>query len=113
MKEWSDTHEKESCTLEQALTLMRYGSTFDIQDLQYWRLTRELVEAALDGKHANLDITLDVATHMKEFGLLSNRVLRHLSEYSSLVHKMTTSQLTLFTMIYASEEMRDAIILGK
>jgi len=65
--------------LDQALTLMRFGSSFDIQDLKYWRQTRELVENALDHSKSNVDVVLDIATHMKEFGMLSNKVLRHVA----------------------------------
>jgi len=93
--------------LDQALILMRFGSSFDIQDLKYWRQTRELVENALDHSKSkqNVDIVLDIATHMKEFGMLSNKVLRHIAQHLAHISTMTTGQLSLFTMIYCSQEM--------
>ena len=71
---------------------MRVGSSFDIQDLKYWRQTRELVENALDHSksESSFDIVIDIATHMKEFGMLSNKVLRHVAKHFSHVASMTT-----------------------
>jgi len=55
---------------------------------------------------------LDIATHMKEFGMLSNKVLRHVAKHFSHISTMTTGQLSLFTMIYCSQEMQQAIAIN-
>ena len=61
------------------MTLLKFGSAFDIQDLQYWRSTRSMVEQVLESGEHDMDQVLDIASLMKEFGMLSNKVLKQVS----------------------------------
>jgi hypothetical protein len=68
---------KQQPTLNQALTMMQFGHTFEIKDPQYWRTARRLTETALITHKALSTVSLfEVATYMKQFDLLSNAVLR-------------------------------------
>ena len=46
-KDWAGTNPDEHVPLSDALTLVKFGSAFDVQDLKYWRDARTMVEAAL------------------------------------------------------------------
>lgn len=50
---------------------------------------------------------------MKEFGLLSNKILRHVAKHFNEIKTMTPAQLSLFTLIYTSDEMRAAFEINK
>lgn len=68
---------KEEVTLNQAVTLLKFGNTFQVKDPQYWRAARRMTEHALiNHKALNTDTLFGVATYMKQFDLLSNPVLR-------------------------------------
>lgn len=70
-----------SVDFDQANTLMRFGSAFQVEDLSYWRMTRDLMDKSLDSQNIDLETILSSSTHMKEFGLLSNKMLRKVASY--------------------------------
>ena len=72
------------------MTLAKFGSAFDVQDHQYWRSAQSLLEHCLDHhKKTSIDEILTVATLAKEFGILSNKILRHVAKHFSEVKHMT------------------------
>ena len=49
---------------------------------------------------------------MKAFGMLSNKILRVVAGHFSEIKNMTSSQLSLYTVIYCSQEMQRAISIN-
>lgn len=43
-KQWADQNAHSNATLDQAVTLVKFGTAFDVQDHQYWRQSQSLVE---------------------------------------------------------------------
>jgi len=72
------------------MTLVKFGSAFDVQDHQYWRSAQSLVEHCLEHhKQTGIDEILNIATQAKEFGILSNKILRHVAKHFSEIKTMT------------------------
>jgi hypothetical protein len=113
-KQWGEQNAHQNATLDQAMTLVKFGSAFDVQDHQYWRTAQSLVEHCLEhSKKTSIDEILQIATLTKEFGLLSNKILRHVAKHFHEIKTMTPNQLSLFTMVYTSDEMRAAFEINK
>ena len=94
------------------MTLLKFGHAFDVHDLQYWRNARELTEKILQQeKSVDIDTLFQVATYLKQFGMLSNSILRLVAQQMDKANKMTPNQLSLFAMILLSDEMRSVIEL--
>lgn len=87
---------------------MRFGSAFQVEDLSYWRMTRDLMDKSLDNQNIDLESILSSSTHMKEFGLLSNKMLRKVASYLPQASQMTTSTLAMYSMILYSSDMQNA-----
>jgi hypothetical protein len=96
--------------LNQAVTLLKFGNTFQVKDPQYWRTAKRLTENALKTHKAlDIDTLFGVVTYLKQFGMLTNPVLRQVSTHIDNMQAMTPNQLSLFAMILTSEEMKGAI----
>jgi hypothetical protein len=55
---------------------------------------------------------LEVSTYLKKFELLTNPVLRVLAGHIKTLDKMNPNQLSLYTMIYLSSEMANAVTIS-
>lgn len=68
-----------------------------------------MLENSLEhNKKTSLDEILSSASLAKEFGILSNKILRHVAKQFTEIKNMTPNQISLFTMIYTSDEMQAA-----
>jgi transposase-like protein len=73
-----------------------------------------LVEHCLEHqKKISIEEILNISTLAKEFGILSNKILRHVAKHFQEIKSMTPNQLSLFTMIYTSDEMRAAFEINR
>lgn len=70
----------ENVTLKQVMTLMEFGHTYDVKDSEYWRNAVSLVEKILTTAELSAKVTDDkffsTVTYLKQFGLLTNPILR-------------------------------------
>lgn len=62
---------------KQALTLLKFGHSFSVKDHEYWRFAASHLEQNLIGNSDNA-LYFDSVTYLKEFGMLTNRLLREL-----------------------------------
>ena len=113
VKDWRESNPTTPVPLSDAITLVKFGSAFDVEDLKYWRETRAMVERALQEGDQNVDDVLDIATMMKDVGILSNKILKQVQLSIAKAKHLTSQQLALFTMIYASPEMSEAMALSQ
>jgi hypothetical protein len=52
---------------------VRFGTTFDIQNKEYWRLVNEALSTSID--EFSVEDQFDILTNLKQFGLLKNQIL--------------------------------------
>ena len=65
-KNWCEVNAFEKATLSQAMTLLKFGKTFHVQDIQYWKKVRELTEFCLSqNKKVDIDTVFSVATYLR------------------------------------------------
>lgn len=68
-------------------------------------MTRNLMDKTLEQDVATVEELLSTATHMKEFGSLSNKMLRKLASHLPRASKMEANTLSMFSMVIHSDEM--------
>jgi len=98
-------------SFSQAVTLIKFGISYNITEVEFWSLAINQLEESIPEKTKveEIDEVLEVVTIMKEHGVLTNKVLRSVASLIKNLKNMTTSQLTLFTQIYTSEEMQQVV----
>ncbi len=89
-------------------TFIDFGTTFDIQDREYWNAVHSsFLETIQDLKSKDL---LSVVTQLKQFGLLSSQIIHQsLTILKEQVQVLTTPELVIFTMIYTSPDSRSVM----
>ena len=71
VNEWRTSNELDnSVSLEQARILGEFGSTYEVQDPNYWKLVTEMLEISL-AKTDDFLTVANIATMMKHQGILS------------------------------------------
>ena len=102
--------QEEVASLDQIITLIKFGHTFEVRDLQYWANVREMTDKCLSKeKKVDLNALLFIYTDLKLFGQVCNQVLKVISLYFEKLSVMQPSQLAQFTKIYTSDEMRSVV----
>jgi hypothetical protein len=52
---------------------VKFGTTFDIQNKDYWRLVNDALTASID--EFSVEDQFDILSNLKQFGLLKNQIL--------------------------------------
>lgn len=68
-------------SLEQAMTLVRFGNTFKVDDRQYWRQVQDTLNSVFDKlDNVSTDELFRAMSYLKEYNLVSNKMMRVVSQ---------------------------------
>lgn len=111
LKDWAQLNsEQQDCVSEQqALTLLRFGQTYDISDIQYWRCCKSVAEKVLLRQDADMETVLKISLNLLNIDMLTPALLRTVHALKERTGEMRPQKLAMFSTLLLSEEMREAV----